>query len=36
MSVDWDDPRIRAIGRRYAAEAFDLADELKEPTPLSY
>jgi hypothetical protein len=24
----WDDPRIRAIGRRYALEAFDLADEL--------
>ena len=25
---DWDDPRLRAIGRRYAAEAFELADEL--------
>ena len=21
---DWDDPSIRAIGRRYAAEAYDL------------
>ena len=25
---DWDDPSIRAIGRRYAAEAYDLASEL--------
>ena len=25
---DWDDPTIRAIGRRYAAEAYDLASEL--------
>ena len=25
---DWDDPEIRAIGRRYAAEAYDLASEL--------
>jgi hypothetical protein len=25
---DWDDPAIRAIGRRYAAEAYDLASEL--------
>jgi hypothetical protein len=25
---DWNDPRIRAIGRRYAAEAYDLASEL--------
>jgi hypothetical protein len=27
-SSDWDDPLIRAIGRRYAAEAYDLASEL--------
>jgi hypothetical protein len=26
---DWDDPRIRAIGRRYAAEAYNLASELE-------
>jgi len=26
---DWDDPEIRAIGRRYAAEAYDLASELR-------
>jgi hypothetical protein len=25
---DWDNPEIRAIGRRYAKEAFNLADEL--------
>jgi hypothetical protein len=25
---DWDDSSIRAIGRRYAAEACDLASEL--------
>jgi hypothetical protein len=25
---DWDDPSIRTIGRRYAAEAYDLASEL--------
>ena len=25
---DWDSPLIRAIGRRYAAEAYDLASEL--------
>jgi hypothetical protein len=25
---DWDDPSIRAIGRRYAAEAYDIASEL--------
>jgi hypothetical protein len=25
---DWDDSSIRAIGRRYAAEAYDLASEL--------
>ena len=25
---DWDDPRIREIGRRYAGEAYDLASEL--------
>ena len=25
---DWDNPPIRAIGRRYAAEAYDLASEL--------
>jgi hypothetical protein len=25
---DWNDSRIRAIGRRYAAEAYDLASEL--------
>jgi hypothetical protein len=25
---DWDDPTIRAIGRRYAADAYDLASEL--------
>ena len=25
---DWDDPSIRAIGRRYAVEAYDLASEL--------
>jgi hypothetical protein len=25
---DWDDPSIRAIGRRYAADAYDLASEL--------
>jgi hypothetical protein len=25
---DWDDPSIRAIGRRYAAEAYYLASEL--------
>lgn len=25
---DWDDTSIRAIGRRYAAEAYDLASEL--------
>jgi hypothetical protein len=25
---DWNDPKIRAIGRRYAAEAYDLASEL--------
>jgi hypothetical protein len=27
-TADWDDPEIRAIGRRYAAEAYDLASEL--------
>ena len=27
-TADWDDPSIRAIGRRYAAEAYDLASEL--------
>jgi hypothetical protein len=25
---DWEDSSIRAIGRRYAAEAYDLASEL--------
>jgi hypothetical protein len=25
---DWDDRETRAIGRRYAAEAYDLASEL--------
>ena len=25
---DWDDLTIRAIGRRYAADAYDLASEL--------
>ena len=25
---DWDNSSIRAIGRRYAAEAYDLASEL--------
>ena len=25
---DWDDPRIREIGRRYALDAYDLASEL--------
>jgi hypothetical protein len=25
---DWDNPEIRAIGRRYAKEALNLADEL--------
>ena len=27
-TADWDDPSIRAIGRRYAAGAYDLASEL--------
>ena len=27
-TADWDDPSIRAIGRRYAAEPYDLASEL--------
>ena len=27
-TADWDDPTIRAIGRRYAADAYDLASEL--------
>jgi hypothetical protein len=26
---DWDDPSIRAVGRRYAGEAYDLASELE-------
>jgi len=25
---DWDNPQIREIGRRWAAEAYDLASEL--------
>jgi hypothetical protein len=25
---DWDDPAIRAIGRKYAEEAYDLASEI--------
>jgi hypothetical protein len=27
---DWDDPRIRALGRRYAIDAYDLASELDD------
>ena len=27
---DWDDPAIRAIGRRWAAEAYDIASELHD------
>jgi hypothetical protein len=27
---DWDDPAIRAIGRRWAAEAYDVASELHD------
>ena len=26
--ADWDDPSIRAIGRKWRAEAYDLASEL--------
>jgi hypothetical protein len=28
QTSDWDSPEIRAIGRRYAAEAYDLASVL--------
>ena len=28
---DWDDPSIRAVGRKWAAEAYDLASELHDP-----
>jgi hypothetical protein len=27
---DWDDPSIRAVGRKWAAEAYDLASELHD------
>jgi hypothetical protein len=27
---DWDDPEIRAIGRRWAAEAYYIATELDD------
>jgi hypothetical protein len=27
---DWDDPSIRAIGRRWAYEAYDIASELHD------
>jgi hypothetical protein len=27
---DWDDPEIRALGRKWAAEAYDLASELED------
>ena len=29
-TVDWDDPEIRAIGRRWAADAYDIATELDD------
>jgi hypothetical protein len=27
-NFDWDDPELRAIGARYAAEAYELASDL--------
>jgi hypothetical protein len=27
---DWDDPSIRAIGRKWAAEAYDIAGEMSD------
>ena len=27
---DWDDPEIRAIGRKWAVEAYDIASELSD------
>jgi len=27
-TADWDDPSIRAVGRKWAAEAYEIASEL--------
>ena len=29
MASDWDDPKLREIGRRYAADAYRIADDLE-------